>query len=178
MYILRQLPFRDAASFVEVAGEPIAIRPYQIIVWVSLSVSEVLDADAPRFPAVLDTGHNHNFSIRERQLLRWAGIGADMLPQLGEILVNQREVPLLAVSLWIHQNRAGSNELLPRSYRLDLPQGIAVYADETIGAPRLPLLGLRGLVTNELYLTIDGTHRWVSLRTSSNSRASQSPRRR
>jgi len=99
MYILRQLPFLDPVSFVEVSGESVAIRGYQVIVWVSLSISEVLDGDASRFPAVLDTGHNHNFSIRERQLVRWAGLGVDRLPRLGEVLVNQQEVPLLAVSL-------------------------------------------------------------------------------
>lgn len=61
MYILRQLPFQDSVSFVEVYGEAVAIRAYQIIVWVSLSISEILDGDAPCFPAVLDTGYNHNF---------------------------------------------------------------------------------------------------------------------
>lgn len=161
----------------EVAGEPVAVRAYQIIVWVSLSDSEILDRDAPRFPAVLDTGHNHNFSIQERQLSRWAGIGVDRLPHLGEIRVNQQELPLLAAFLWLHRNRAGSSELLPRPYRLELPQGIAMYAEGTPSAPRLPLLGLRGLVTNQLCLTIDGLRRRVSLRTSSPSRARRPPRR-
>lgn len=168
---MRQLPFRDSASLVEVAGESVSIRAYQIIVRVSLSVSEVLDRDAPRFPAVLDTGHNHNFSIQERQLSRWAGIRVDKLPRLGEIRVNQQELPLLAAFLWLHRNRAGSSELLPRPYRLELPQGIAVYAGGTLSAPRLPLLGLRGLVTNQLCLTIDGLRRWVSLRAAAPARA-------
>ena len=28
----------------------------------------------PRFPAILDTGHNHNFSIRHQHLVNWASI--------------------------------------------------------------------------------------------------------
>jgi hypothetical protein len=42
--------------------------PYQIMVWVSLSPFRALTlpADAPRFPALLDTGTAHNFSVTEQ----------------------------------------------------------------------------------------------------------------
>jgi len=164
MYILRQWPFSDAASFVEVADESVAIRAFQIAVWVSVTVREVLEEDAPRFPAILDTGHNHNFSIQERQVIEWARVRPNSLARLGEVRVNRQEVPLLAAFLWIHRNRSGRSELLPQPYRMALPQGIAMYPEGMPGAPRLPLLGLRGLVSNKLRLTIDGANRLVSLR--------------
>jgi hypothetical protein len=179
MYILRQLPFRDAMFWVEVAGESIAIRAYQIVIWVSLSPGDSFEAASPRFPAILDTGHNHNLSIQERQLTQWAAIRPDALPHLGHIVVNRQEVPLLSAKLWIHRNRPQMSEVLSRPYGMELPQGIAVYREGTPGAPRLPLLGLRGLVNNRLQLTVDGANRWMSLRTSSPSRRmSRSPRRR
>lgn len=157
MQILRRLPFSEAPSSVEVAGESVAIRAYQIIVWVSLSVEDVLADEAAKFPAVFDTGHSHNFSIEERQLGRWAGVELEGCPTRGAILVNRQEVPLRKVNLWVHRNRPGTGELLPKPYRIPLPEGIAVYPAGTAGAPRLPLLGLRGPVRNRLRLVIDGT---------------------
>src|SRR2546430_2455843 len=127
MHILRQLPFREDSHTIDFGGEVVPIRAYQIIVWVSLSVQDTLDKGARRFPAVLDSGHSHNFSIRENQLLLWAGLRSEEVDRLGIILVNQEEVPLIAARLWIHRNRPGTTELLPRPVRLDVPQGIAVY---------------------------------------------------
>jgi hypothetical protein len=144
-----------------VAGQTVTIRPYQIIVWVSLTVRDVID-DPLRFPAVLDTAHNHNFSIREEQL-EWAGLQEAMLEKVGEIRVNRQEVRLRKGYVWIYRNRPGSAELLPKPYRLDLPQGFAVHPSESQG-PRLPLLGLRGIVTNGLKLGVDGQKLAVSLR--------------
>jgi hypothetical protein len=163
--ILRQLPFQGVATSVEVAGESHGVRAYQIVVWISLGAGDVLHRDAPCFPAVLDTGHNHNFSIQQRQLVAWTDFGLKLLTRLGVIIVNRHEVPLRAATMWIHRNRPGTSELLPGPYRLEMPEGIAVYPDTTAGAPRLPLLGLRSLVTNKLHLTIDGAKRSVSLRT-------------
>jgi len=154
MQILRQLPFRDTPSTVEVAGEVVSVKPYQVIVWVSLSIRETLEREAPIFPAVLDTGHNHNFSIAEELLVRWAGIDKQELPKKGAILVNRQEVPLLSAHLWIRRNRPRTTELLPKPYPLQIPEGISVFPDGMPGAPRLPLLGLRGLVRNELRLVI------------------------
>jgi hypothetical protein len=106
--ILRRLPFRDVPSTVEVVGETVEVRAYQIIVWVSLGVGGVLGAEAPRFPAVLDTGHSHNVSLQEHQLDHWAGLPLETLERLGTILVNRQEVPLGEADLWIHRNRPGS----------------------------------------------------------------------
>lgn len=155
MHVLRRLPVTATPTTVTVAGESVAVRAYQIIVWVSLTAGEE-PGEAPHFPAVLDTGHNHNFSIQERQLARWAGVDSGHCPRLGAILVNRQEVPLLRANLWVHRNRPGTADLLPRPVRLPIPEGISVYTAGTAGAPRLPLLGLRPLVRNRLRLVIDG----------------------
>src|SRR5262249_2520938 len=144
--------------------ELVPVRPYQIVVWVSLGIQDVLDKDAMRFPAVLDSGHTHNFSIRADLLSRWAGLQAEALGDLGSILVNRAQVPLRPAHLWVHRNQHGSEELLPRPFRLSIPQGIAVYPVGTAASPRLPLLGLRSLVRSKLRLTIDGDKMRVSLR--------------
>lgn len=159
-HILRHLPFSDGPSTLEIAGETIPIRARQIIVWVSLSIEEVLAKDAPRFPAVLDTGHNHNFSIRERQLTEWAGIQPHQMKQLGRILVNRREVRLYQANLWIYRNRPGTAELVPGPCVLSQVDGIAVHTEQD---PRLPLIGTRTLVTNRLRLTVFGKQKATSL---------------
>lgn len=160
-HVLRDLPFRDTASDIEVGEQRVLVRPYQIVVWVSVSAGE--SPKGPPFPAVLDTGHTHNFSIQETLLTDWAQLHISDLESLGDILVNQRLVPLRKAHLWIHRNRPGTPILLPLPVPLDVVQGIAVYPRGTPGAPRLPLLGLRVLVRNHLKLTIDGDRMTVSL---------------
>ena len=73
--IVRNLPFYDHATAVEFRGRSIPVKHDQIIVWVSLSEmgQRQLDPNAPRLPAVLDTGCNHAFVIRQRHLVEWAG---------------------------------------------------------------------------------------------------------
>jgi hypothetical protein len=163
-YILRRLPVGETSSAVEMAGETVPVRAYQIILWVSLAVGETLADDAPRFPAVLDTGHSHNCSIQEGQLVRWAGLEPGHCRKLGAILVNRQEVPLLGANLWVHRNRPGTAELLPRPVRLAVPEGISIYPSGAAGAARLPLLGLRGIIRNRLRLLIDGAAVSLSLK--------------
>jgi hypothetical protein len=79
----------------------VEVLPYQIVVMVSIAAKTVisLPADAPRFPAVVDTGNNHNFAIRHEQLDRWTGLS---FPKRGLVKVGGRTVPLLAANVWIH----------------------------------------------------------------------------
>lgn len=42
MQILRRLPFGETPSAVDVAGETVPVRAYQIILWVSLATGETL----------------------------------------------------------------------------------------------------------------------------------------
>ena len=63
------------------------VMPYQIVVMVSIAASRVLEltSDSPRFPAVLDTGNNHNFAIRQEQFARWTGL---TLPKRGHLFIS------------------------------------------------------------------------------------------
>ena len=60
MKIIDTLPFADRPHLVTVRGEPVDVYRNQIIVWISIE-----DVLWP-LPAILDTGHGHNFSIKLR----------------------------------------------------------------------------------------------------------------
>src|SRR5207244_5048738 len=94
--ILDHLPFREEADEVSLGLERVPLKPYQIIVWVSLTARDLLELPphAPRFPAILDTGHNHNFSIRERHLRQWAKVEPAALPQLRRVRERGRQARL------------------------------------------------------------------------------------
>ena len=117
---------------------PVLLRPFQIAVSVALTAG---GRRSPVFPAILDTGHSHNFSIRHEQLRDWAGLP---LKQIGFIRVNQQVVPLAEC------------DLLLDGVVLKCVEGITVYPDNHPAAPRLPLLGLRILVRNGVRVTIHG----------------------
>jgi hypothetical protein len=68
--------------------------------------------------------------------------------------VNQQEIPLLQAHLWIHRNRPSSRDLLPRPFKMEIPEGISVFPQGAQSSPRLPLLGLRGLMRNNLRLVV------------------------
>ncbi len=167
--ILHQLPFSERSEEAAVGTERVRVRPYQILVWVSLSLKSVLELppNASRFPAILDTGHNHNLSIRHQHLVRWAGIDPAQVPQLGNVREGGRRAALHALNAWLHPNEPGQRDRLADrpAYCLELPQGVTVYPDEA-NFPRLPLLGLRALVHNRLHLVLDPERCLVNLRTS------------
>jgi hypothetical protein len=93
------------------------------------------------FPAVIDTGHSHNFSISEQQLRDWAQVSHKTTRI---IRVNGRPVPLARADLQLG------------GIHLSLPEGIAVFAKDHPSATRLPLIGLRALVRNRLKLKVNG----------------------
>jgi len=166
--ILRHLPFREEADEVSCGLERVPIKPYQIIVWVSLTARPVVELPptAPRLLALLDTGHNHNFSLQDRHLAQWAGLDA-ALPRVGRIREGGRDLPLHAANVWLHPNLRGKRDAFSGAPPLLLPldQGIAVYPGGS-SFPRLPLLGLRALVRNKLHVALDPERRVVHLRTS------------
>src|SRR4051794_4671513 len=66
------------------------------------------------------------------------------------------------------QERSGIAEPSEREpFRLGLEEGIAVYPFNVPNPARLPILGLRAIVQNNLTLTINGQSRHVSLRSAS-----------
>ena len=169
MKILDRLPYwTESAPPAVVGGQPLRVRPHQIIVWVSVAVADLeWGARTPVFPAILDTGNTFTFSIFPRQLIRWAGMRRQLLPTLGTIREGGKLCPRHSADVWLHPNVPGRRDRREDRppLRLHLPKGIAVYPDEGWPAPHLPLLGLQALTRNNLHLTIDGERRLVWLRT-------------
>src|SRR5256885_1777626 len=111
--ILNELPYYDALTYVNVNHQVVQVLPHQIIVWVSLSLRDViaLDGTAPRFPVVLDTGSNFGFAISEKHLDQWSGLTREALEQLGTISINRFVVPRLAAAVWLHPNMKGERDV-------------------------------------------------------------------
>jgi hypothetical protein len=166
--ILRRMPFFDRPSYVNVGGANVRVKADQIIVWLSLSLDDMLmpDPQAPRFPAILDTGNTHRFSATETQIRRWAGIDPRRLDRVGTARQAGRFFPLHSAQVWLYKNRPGERDAWIESppWPLEMRKGIVIYPDSAPLAPRLPLLGLRALRENRLHLRIDGENGVVSLR--------------
>lgn len=154
MKIIDRLPIYGEDTIVTVQGEPIQIWRNQIVVWLSIL------GPAHPFPAILDTGHSHNLSISQRHFDRWCG--AELRP-IGTSKVGKTRVPHFEADVYIHRNVPG-NHALRGAYPLRMDQGIAVVPDDSPAATRLPLLGLRAFLVNELELTVHGKRRQVSIR--------------
>ncbi len=169
--IIRELPYFDQPTSVQVRGRSFPVKREQIILWISVAEQgrEQLDPRTPRFPVILDTGCNHNFVINQQHLSDWAGIHPDYLPKLASVRVGGQHVPQFGANVWLHPNVAGMlGELtsgLP--FQLELTPGIAVYPakhDEPV-YPRLPLLGLRAFQRTGLRIAIDCDRRRVNILT-------------
>ncbi len=66
MKILNRLRFSEGPSVISTPDGVAEVKPYQIVVTVSLAPRGLVELPGgwPRFPAILDTGMNHNSSIR------------------------------------------------------------------------------------------------------------------
>jgi hypothetical protein len=165
MKILDRLPVAQEHVVLHVPGGRLRLKPYQTIVSISISDVPIWDARTPIIPALLDTGNNHNFSIQEHHLLMWAGIHPETLPSLGAMREAGRTPSLRFAIVWVHRNQPGKRELRgEKSFMLKLDEGIAIYPTDNSNYPRVPLLGLRAILKNDLKLVIDGKRRHASLR--------------
>ncbi len=167
--LLRQSPFYDRVTTVDVRGRPYRILPYQILVWLSVGPAGVLalDPQTPRFPAVLDTAFTDNFLIHRDQLRDWAGYQPDHFRRFNANLqTHGRQIPLHAANLWIHPNVAGQRDQFTAvsPFLVELHRGIGICTDSDL-YPRLPLLGARALRQAQLQRFIDYRQCQVSLRT-------------
>jgi hypothetical protein len=160
--MIHRLPFYERETTADSPDGEVVVRPYQIILWVSLSPKDVLDlpADTPRFPAVLDTGLNHNFAIRQSHFETWAGLRP---LTVGRIYLGNTVLPLVDATVWLHPNVSGERDALTAPpLRLECQDGIAVYPPGANPA-RLPTLGLRSLAKNRLKVMIDGEKKEVTV---------------
>jgi hypothetical protein len=165
MRILDRLPVTEEHLVINVSGGRLRLKPFQIIVSVSISDVPMWNARTPVIPALLDTGNNHNFSIQAPHLLKWAGIHPKALASMGAIREAGRTPSLHFANVWIHRNQPSKRELKAEEpVMLTLDDGIAVYPADGSDYPRLPLLGLRAILKNKLKLVIDGKRWHASLR--------------
>jgi hypothetical protein len=163
MKVLDRLPIFEQSWSVPTPDGEEEVKPYQIIIAVSITTGNIkeLPEDALRIPAILDTGNNHNFAMRERQL-EWSVSPA--LPRMGHVRVNGLIVPLLSAKIWIHPNRKGTVEPSGGApLNLVAMEGIIVYPHHIPNPARLPILGLRAIIRNGLKLTIDGAPRELTM---------------
>jgi hypothetical protein len=160
--LIDRCPFYSQATEINSPSGLVPVRSYQIVLWVGLSIRGKLSRE---IPAILDTGHSHNFSIKEELLQSWTGMRSRELQTVGWARVNKQLVELKEADVAIFPNAPGRRDLSRGAapYVLSLPEGIAVHrADDPI-SPRLPLLGMRALVTNRLRLVIDAHRMEVSI---------------
>jgi hypothetical protein len=160
-----QISRKDTLAFV--GAESVRLKKDEILVWVSVTNENVVELTqaTPRFPAILDTGHTHNFAIQNQHLIRWAGIDAKTLRPLGHIRHTGTRMPLFSLRLWLHPNQPGKMAVSEDdALFLNLPDGLVVYPDGA-NYPRLPLLGMRAILSNNLHVAVDGEHASVTVRT-------------
>jgi hypothetical protein len=154
MRILDKLPISDEPATVTVGTESVIIKRFQIFVWVSIQASSP-------FPAILDTGHSHNFSITESQLAHWVRLRPSEFKLIGTTRLKGEKLLQLQGDFQLHRNRQGTRELAEGSLPLIMTEGFTLAPE---GSSRLPLIGLRAIVSNRLILSIDGKQRQVTLR--------------
>ena len=164
MKILDRLPISEDRASLRFGDRYVTIHANQILVWVSVHLSEVLvpEANIPKFPALLDTGNNFGFSVQDRHLRDWAGIAPGLLAPLGEITIEGKAVTCRDATIWLYPNIPCRQDAADRRppFRLDLSKGIAVYPPDAVPpGPRLPLLGLPAVLENDLDLWLD-PERW------------------
>lgn len=116
----------------------VKIKPYQFAVPIRLVAGR---AASQFFPALFDPGTNHNLAIRQQHLRDWTGL---VLRKIGAVTINGIIVPVAAADIEL-DGKVLSN-----------PDGIIVYPDNVAFAPRLPVLGLRTLVRNNVEILIRG----------------------
>jgi hypothetical protein len=150
--VLDRLPFEPHHSTVDTAAGPVAVRAFQIVVWLSFRLEGILSRP---FPAVLDTGHSHNFSINEALLESWLNLRIDQFRPRAMTKVDGEKLPLRSAELVLHRNVPTTRAIGRDHYDLSIPQGIVIYP-KTTAYPRMPILGLRALVNSRLRVVING----------------------
>jgi hypothetical protein len=167
-HLLDRMPFSEFPSELGVRGQRVRIRADQIIIWLTLTPNRVSSPNlsATPFPAILDIGHNHTFSILEQHLTDWAGLRPEQLATTGAVRERGQRLNLRGARIWAHANISRSRDRLAirPPFQISAPTGIAVYPTAG-GFPRLPILGLRAIAENELILKVDGRRREATLRT-------------
>ncbi len=117
MYV-RDMPFSDQSKEVTILGIKVKVFAYEPIVWVSLTPPDmiVLPPDAPKFPALVDTGNTLSLTIQESHLTAWtrpALRAVDLPLASGPRPVHDASGKVVALSrreatLWLHPYPEGT----------------------------------------------------------------------
>lgn len=167
--ILRDLPFFDYPTTVEVGGQRYQVLARQHLVWVSVGHKGLREPSPgmPRFPAIYDSGFTSAFLIHRDQLRRFAGLHPQYLAATNEVLrPHGRRIPLHAANLWLHPNRRGRRDEFSGTapFLLDIHCGIGICGDAD-GFPRLPLLGPLAFRPSGVEVCIDHAKYRINART-------------
>ena len=168
MKILDRVPISEDHASLRFGDRYVTIHANQILVWVSVHLSEVLvpEQTIPRFPALLDTGNNFGFSVQDRHLREWAGIDPGLLEALGDIAIEGKIVTRREATAWVYPTIPGRQEVANEKppFWLKMAKGIAVYTPDAVTpGPRLPLLGLPALLNNDLDWWLDPERRHITV---------------
>jgi len=168
MKILDRLPIPENRTSLRFGNRYATVHRNQVLVWVSVDRSGVLapEESIPRFPALLDTGNNFDFSVQNRHLREWAGISPDLMAVLGEIQLNGQVVWRREATVWLYPNIPGRQDVASGRppFRLRMAKGIAVYPQDAVPpGPRLPLLGLPAFLDNDLDCWLDPERRHITV---------------
>jgi hypothetical protein len=168
MKILDRLPIPEDRTSLRFGDRYVTIHANQLLVWVSVHLSEVLvpRENIPRIPALLDTGSNFGFSMQDRHLREWAGIDPNMLEVVGDIAIDGKVVTRREATVWLYPNVPGRQDVAVGwpPFRLDMSKGIAVHTEDALlPGPRLPLLGLPAFLENDLDFWLHPERRHVTV---------------
>lgn len=162
MKILADYPISGKPESITIPHGLHTINAYQAVVTVYLSIRGHLTT---AFPAFIDPGHNHNFSISEKHLRDWLGIDPTTLPILGSIPFGDERVPLVGVDVLLLRNKKSTNSVNPADpYTFSFSKDKGIMVHKTYDHP-LPSLGMRGIMRNDLKLLFDGKGKSFSLST-------------
>ena len=169
MKILDRLPIAEDRTSLRFGDRYVTVHRNQFLVWVSVHLSGVLEPEAniPRFPALLDTGNNVDFSVQDRHLREWAGIDPGLLVLLGEIEIDGKVVTRRRATVWLYPNVPGRQDVASGRppFRLKMSKGIAVYAPDAFSRPAIAAAGASRFSRNDLDLWLDPERRHVTVQT-------------
>jgi hypothetical protein len=170
MKILDRLPIPVERAALPFGDRYVTVHRNQVLVWVSVHLAGAPEPEEniPRFPALLDTGNNVDFSIQDRHVRDWAGIDPSLLVSLGDIEINRQVVTLRRATVWLYPNIPGRQDVADDQppFRLRMGGGIAVHARDAVPlGPRLPLLGLPAFLNNDLDWWLDPERRHITVQT-------------
>jgi hypothetical protein len=163
-FVLVRVPLIDFEQTVVAGGVPIALRPFQPVVWVSLVPWEPDPTwRQVSFPAVLDTGNNGTVLIPERVFRAVTGRYSWMYSGYHSGLVNRLPLRCYGFNLELHRVR-GDEPLERVAWRLQTERGAFVIpSDLEHQFPRVPVIGVRCLAANRLTFSLNGDRRTFSL---------------